>query len=266
MKEVDDMRTLRDAIYGLAVADALGVPVEFKNRDSYEVTEMVGFGTHNQKPGTWSDDTSMVLATCDSIREKGQIDTCDMREKFRAWIYDAEYIVDGVVFDCGITVSNALESGRGMDGEYDNGNGSLMRIVPLAFANATDEEIREASAITHAHELSKSICCKYVEIARKLIDGASVKDVVPEEIAGRKRDDVKSSGFVLDTFEAALWVLANTDNYKDAALLAVNLGSDTDTVGAVAGALAGIVYGIEGIPKEWMEALRGKEIIERCLF
>lgn len=260
------MRTLRDAIYGLAVGDALGVPVEFMDRDSYEVTEMMGHGTHNQEAGTWSDDTSMTLATCDSIRKNGKIDIEDMRAKFKAWLYDAEYTVDNDVFDRGITVMRALDMGKGLDGEYDNGNGSLMRIVPLAFTDASEEEIRACSAITHAHDLSTGLCVKYVEIARRLIKGDSLESVIPSEIATRSRDNIKSTGFVRDTFEAALWALANSDNYKDAMLLAVNLGSDTDTVGAVAGGLAGIVYGIEGIPAEWMEVLRGKEVIEKCLF
>lgn len=259
------MAGLRDAIYGLAIGDALGVPVEFMSRGSFEVTEMTGYGTHNQKPGTWSDDTSMTLAICDSIREKGFIDIEDIRDRFCAWLFDGQYTVDGTVFDCGITVSRALEEGRGLDGEYDNGNGSLMRTIPLAFTEATDDEIREVSAITHAHEISMDLCCEYVHIARRLIAGETVSDAIPEEYMDMDIDEVKSSGFVRDTYEAALWAVANTDCFRDAVLAAVNLGSDTDTVGAVAGALAGIVYGIEGIPEEWIETLRGKDIIEECL-
>ena len=128
------------------------------------------------------------------------------------------------------------------------------------------------SAITHAHTLSKSICIKYVELARALLNGMPFKDVLTDlgketaALAELTEFEIKSSGYVVDTFRAALWSLATTDNYKDAVLKAVNLGDDTDTVGAVTGGLAGIVYGTDGIPGEWIDMLRGKEIIDRCLF
>ena len=137
--------TLRDCIYGLAVGDALGVPYEFRPRDTFECTDMIGYGTHGQPAGTWSDDTSMTLATCDSIRELGHIDASDMRDKFVGWIARGEYTIDGV-FDYGGTTARALHTGKGGSGERDNGNGSLMRIAPLAFVDATDDEICEVSA------------------------------------------------------------------------------------------------------------------------
>lgn len=121
--------TLRDCIYGLAVGDALGVPYEFRSRGTFECTDMIGYGTHGQPAGTWSDDTSMTLATCDSIWELGHIDTADMRDKFVSWIARGEYTIDGV-FDYGGTTARALHTGKGGSGERDNGNGSLMRIAP----------------------------------------------------------------------------------------------------------------------------------------
>lgn len=121
--------TLRDCIYGLAVGDALGVPYEFRPRGTFECTDMIGYGTHGQPAGTWSDDTSMTLATCDSIRELGHIDASDMRDKFVSWIARGEYTIDGV-FDYGGTTARALRTGKGGSGERDNGNGSLMRIAP----------------------------------------------------------------------------------------------------------------------------------------
>lgn len=266
---------LRAAIYGLAVADAVGVPYEFKTRGSFVATDMVGHGTHNQPKGTWSDDTSMTLATCASIKSCGGIDTVDMLKKFRAWANDGEYAIDGRVFDIGGTTSMALCRGKGGIDEWSNGNGSLMRIAPLAFTDASDEEIEAVSAITHAHEISKSACVCYVHIARSLISGKSLAEVLetldsPFErlkgIAALDESEIKSGGYVVTTLEAALWVLAKTDNYRDAVLKAVNLGKDTDTVAAVAGALAGIIYGIDGIPSDWMDSLRGKDIIEACLF
>lgn len=134
------MPTLRDAIYGLAIGDALGVPYEFRPRGSFACTGMTGHGTHDQPAGTWSDDTSMTLATCDSIRALGCVDVDDLRERFRAWINGGAYAIDGAVFDFGNTTAHALAEGRGCAGERDNGNGSLMRIAPLAFTDASDAD------------------------------------------------------------------------------------------------------------------------------
>ncbi len=258
--------TLRDCVYGLAVGDALGVPFEFRRRDTFECTGMVGHGTHDQPAGTWSDDTSMTLATCDSIREKGCVDVGDIRERFVAWYTRDAYTCDHL-FDIGGATSRALSTGHGCSGERDNGNGSLMRIVPLAFVT-NDDEVRAVSAITHAHPTSTEACVRMVHAARNLISGDSARSVaVSASVDPKKpRNAIASGGYVLHTFEAALWCLANTRSYQNCVLTAVNLGSDTDTTGAVAGALAGIVYGIDGIPREWLEQLRGKDVIEACLF
>ena len=263
---------LRAAIYGLAIGDALGVPVEFKTRGTYLVEDMIGYGTHHQPAGTWSDDTSMTLATCASIKEKGKVDCKDMYDKFCDWLFDAKYTVDNVVFDAGGTTVAALRSGRGLDDFYSNGNGSLMRVLPLAFIDMNAGTVSAVSAITHANNISTDVCCQYVSIAKQLLAG---KDII-EAIAGcggripdiytLEEAEIKSTGFVVDTFEAALWCITTTDSYKDAVLKAVNLGEDTDTVAAVAGGLAGIIYGMEGIPAEWIEKLRGKEVIKKCLF
>ena len=225
---------------------------------------MVGHGSHNQPAGTWSDDTSMALAICDSYRELGCIDVDDIRGRFVRWYREGAYTVDGL-FDIGNATREALERGRGLAGEWDNGNGSLMRTVPLAFTDATDDEVRAVSAITHAHPTSTEACVAMVHIARNLIAGASPADVAGD-VAWRPVDEIRSGGFVRDTFDAALWCLATTTSYAECALAAVNLGDDTDTTAAVAGALAGIVYGIEGIPDEWLDTLRGKDVIEGCLF
>lgn len=172
------MPTLRDAIYGLAVGDALGVPYEFRPRGSFACTGMVGYGTHDQPAGTWSDDTSMTLATCDSIRACGRVDTADMLERFRAWIDGGAYAIDGVVFDYGNTTARALAAGAGCTGERDNGNGSLMRIAPLAFTDATDDEVRTVSAITHAHPVSTEACVDMVCVMRALAAGASPVEAI----------------------------------------------------------------------------------------
>jgi ADP-ribosylglycohydrolase len=125
----------------------LGVPYEFLPRGSFECAGIVGRGSHNQPAGTWSDDTSMALATCDSIRATGRVDACDMRERFVRWYREGAYTVSGL-FDTGGTIAEALCTRRGRSGERDNGNGSLMRILPLAFTDASDDEARVVSAIT----------------------------------------------------------------------------------------------------------------------
>lgn len=262
---------LRDCIYGLAVGDAFGVPYEFMGRDTFTPSrDMVGGGAHNQSKGTFSDDTSMTLATCASIKAKRKrIDTADMQKRFIAWMRKGDYAIDRVVFDIGTTVSTALVEGTGCKSERSNGNGSLMRIAPLAYTKAKDEEIEAASAITHAHALSCKLCVKYVHLLHEIEAGADGKSLIAKrepEIASKQRDDIGSSGYVKDTYEASLWCILNTDCYEDAVWEAVNLGRDTDTTAAVTGALAGAIYGYAAIPEQWLSDLRGKDLIESVLF
>lgn len=259
--------SLRDCVYGQAVGDALGVPFEFRARGTFECTGMVGNGTHGQPVGTWSDDTSMMLAICDSYRELGCIDADDIRAKFLLWYREAAYTC-GRLFDIGAATASALRLGHGLCGERDNGNGSLMRTVALAFTDATDDEVRAVSAITHAHSTSTEACVRMVHAARELVAGATPREVASGcgVSVGKSCSEILSGGYVLYTFEAALWCLANTRSYAECVLAAVNLGDDTDTTAAVAGALAGIVYGEDGIPAEWLSLLRGKDVIEECLF
>lgn len=275
------MGKVYDGIMGLIVGDALGVPVEFKQRDSFVVTGMVGYGTYNQKPGTWSDDSSMTLATLDSlVRNKGKIVLEDIMQNFYKWLFHCKFTPYGDVFDVGGTTRRAINlyargydlDACGCDGEMDNGNGSLMRILPLAFVPHTANDIHAVSALTHKHSVSKFGCELYLAIAENLIKGMRKQVAVDVAVAGigglltkyerfadhierLNRNDIRSSGYVVDTLEAAVWCFLNTDSYKDCVLLAVNLGSDTDTVAAVAGGLAGIYYGCsseKGIPDEWI--------------
>lgn len=258
---------LRACVYGMAVGDALGVPFEFKRRGTFRCESMVGHGTHDQPAGTWSDDTSMALAMCDSYRELGRVDPADVRERFRLWFRRGDYTVDGL-FDIGNTTVKALASGRGMAGERDNGNGGLMRCAPMAFMSCSDADVEATCAVTHANPTSTGACVRTVRAARGMAAGESPQEAVPEadRIASMAEDDVRSGGYVLDTETAAYWCLLTTGSYRDCVLKAVNLGDDTDTTAAVAGALAGIVYGIDAIPREWMGALRGKDVIDGCLF
>ena len=273
------MKTLKDAVYGFAVADALGVPYEFKERGTFNCVDMIGHGTWNQPIGTWSDDTSMLLVTCDSIRECKKINPEDMRRRFERWAFTGEYTANGDVFDIGGTTYQALRQKRGMNDLRANGNGSLMRILPLAFIESTDEEIFDVSVITHAHDISKEACLIYVAIAKQLIRGEDIKSILDgfklyddtvferiSSIADLPESEIKSTGYVVDSLEAALWCLCNTASFKECVLKAVNLGGDTDTIAAVAGGLAGIIYGYDSIPEDWIEKLKNKSLIDSCLF
>lgn len=251
---------LKGMVYGLAVGDALGVPYEFCDRDTFTCAGMTGGGTWRQPAGTWSDDTSMTLATMDSIADCDGVDIDDMREKFRAWAHGDAYTCNGETFDIGNTTREALRLGRGLDDEYSNGNGSLMRILPLAFVpNVTVEQVEAVSAITHAHRYSRACCWELVTDAIRLIDGEAPAH------SDLQRDEIRSGGYVGDTLTAARWCVGTASSYAEAVLLAVNLGGDTDTTAAVAGGLAGIVWGYDAIPEAWLAALRNKDEIERVL-
>ena len=265
---------LYDAIIGFAIGDALGVPYEFKERGSFTCSDMTGYGTHYQPLGTWSDDTSMTLATLSSLKEnEGRIIPEDMRTKFNYWLLYGDFTATGEVFDVGISTTKALRSGKPCIGEHDNGNGSLMRILPLAFVECNDEDIRNVSAITHGHWISMEACVILVHIAKRLLDGETIENILPtlsyekpfERLSTIDKLDIsriKSSGYVVDTLEAALWAVSHKGDwnkcFKNDVLAAVNLGEDTDTVAAIAGGLAGIIYGLEADQK-WVDALVNKE-------
>lgn len=258
---------LKAVMYGLAIGDALGVPYEFQQRDTFTCTGLTGHGTHNQPAGTWSDDTALSLATLDSFNKcDGKVDTTDLMIRYKMWLEYGMYMPDGNTYDTGITVATAIRSGHGCDGFHDNGNGSLMRVAPSAFYHLTDEEIRQVSAVTHAHEISMTACVQYVRILEGLLNCVPSHKAITDSgfpfDPTIPRTEVESDGFVLHTLNAALWCLANTDNYQDCVLAAVNFGEDTDTTASVAGALAGAVYGFESIPQEWVGKLRGHELLD----
>lgn len=307
------MKTMKDGILGFAVGDALGVPVEFMDRGSFHITDMTEGGWHNQPSGTWSDDTSLTLALSDSIRCCKTIDYADIMDKFILWLYKGKYTASGKVFDVGITTTQALKNYTqgtipiecGGKAENENGNGSLMRILPISFylyqqKNSTIEDkmklIHEISSLTHAHKRSLIGCGIYTMIALSLLENEkSIYECVSDGIQTAKEyyeqkpeysDDlnyyirlfdchtfralpihkIQSSGYVVHTLEAAIWCLLHTSSYKDCILTAINLGEDTDTIGAVTGGLAGIIYGYKAIPCKWLQKLKNKELIEKCLF
>ena len=304
----DNMRKLEDAIVGLAIGDAMGVPLEFKLRNKLQAnptTEMKGYGSHNVPKGTWSDDTSMTLATIAAINKTGKIVPKDIADNFIKWLENAEFTAGGRVFDVGGTCLRAIVKYRGNlakpeecgeDSEFSNGNGSLMRISPLIFycyaKNMNKEEIYECvktvSSITHKHEISVMGCYIYVLFGIELLKNNNLLEaykviqnedyhffsqnciskydrIIRGEIYNCSMDEIRSTGYVVDTLEATLWCLMNTECFDDAVIKAINLGNDADTVGACVGALAGILYGEESICEDWKrELVKLEEIVGMC--
>lgn len=289
---------IKSILLGVAVGDALGVPVEFKSREfltTHPVTGMMGYGTHTQPPGTWSDDTSLSLCLAESILEG--LDLNQLAQKIIAWKNEGYMTPHGNMFDIGGTTRAAIEKMEngitpelcGFSHENDNGNGSLMRILPLLVLtkDLTLEErfelTRKISSLTHSHIRSVLACHYYLEFAKKILEGKTpkesyfemqtefsdfilLKQINPNEIAKFNRlvngaifdlseNEIQSSGYVIHSLEASLWCLLTTDNYKEAVLKAVNLGSDTDTTAAITGGLAVLTYGENSIPKEWINEL-----------
>lgn len=306
-----------DGLWGLMVGDALGVPAEFKSREMLckkPVTEMTGYGTHDQEAGTWSDDTSMTLATMDSLCRG--LDYENIMKRFKEWLFYNKYTPHGEVFDVGAICRRAIKNYTmgfdvlecGIDDEGSNGNGSLMRILPavlyvLKDGKALDEKrlevIHNVSRLTHSHPISLAGCGIYAFLVEALMNtepGVDVCETLQQgidrafftyeygedvyltaslrqyrrikklsEFRTLEEKEILSTGFVVHTLEAAVWCFLTTNSFRECVLKAVNLGSDTDTVAAVAGSLAGIVYGQggdNGIPKEWIQQLSRVEWLE----
>lgn len=285
------------SVIGFVIGDAMGVPVEFVTRKELidnPVTEMLGYGSHPVPAGTWSDDTSMSLALMDSIINVKKIDYDDIMIRFTKWVNNGEYTTDGNLFDIGRTCLRAIRNYTkeikpiecGLNDMNYNGNGSLMRILPLVhycyYKKLSDKEIIELtnniSSLTHAHEVSRLGCYIYVGYAMLLLDGKSkeeayqyiktidyssysessidiYKRILKNNICEYELDDISSSGYVVDTLEVSIWVLLNTNSYEESIIKAINLGNDTDTIGAIVGSMAGIIYGYSSIPERWLNKL-----------
>ena len=303
------MSKILDGIIGFTVGDSIGVPVEFKSREELKqnpVKDMIGNGTYNMPIGSWSDDTSMTLATLDSIIENKNINTNDMANKFLRWYRKSEYTPTGKIFDIGDTTLRALskyelkldEAKRcGGTNKYDNGNGSLMRMLPIAYyiyyKNIKDDIeiyniVKEVSSITHAHEISILGCYIYIKYIIELLNGndknkaysnikkidyglfqnETIEDynrILEQDIEKFEEKEISSQGYVVSTLEAVLWLFLNSTDYNETILKAVNLGNDTDTVGAITGSLLGLYYGIDNIKEEWKnKILKYNYIIDLC--
>jgi ADP-ribosylglycohydrolase len=290
---------LKDLLYGVCVGDALGVPVEFESREylmKNPVTKMCSGGVHDQGTGVWSDDSSLTFCLAEAIIEG--YDIHNLSNKFIKWKDEGYWTATGEVFDIGNTTRQSIINlskgihptlAGGLD-EIDNGNGSLMRILPLVILlkDLSNENrfnlVKEVSSITHAHNRSIISCFYYLEFALQIMEGKDKFEIYENlkisisnflnsneiysnelihfdrllngNINELEEDAIQSGGYVIQTLEASIWCLLTSDNYEEAVLKAVNLGGDTDTTGAVTGGLSGLLLGFESIPDKWISSIR----------
>ena len=305
MKNNIDIK-LYGGIFGFIVGDALGVPVEFvsrRERKSDPVNSMRSYGSYKMPAGTWSDDSSLTLCLMDSIIHGYSSES--LAENFIKYYKYGFMTPYNKNFDIGITTEKAIERMmRGISpvecGSYSNersGNGSLMRILPLAYYTKDMSPlerihfVEEVSSLTHAQKICKIACIFYNQMAIELLNDCGKEEayknavdfinitcvneyseemktlvrVFDGEISELNEDEIKSSGYVVDTLEAVMWCFMTTDSYRDSVLKAVNLGEDTDTIAAITGGLSGIYYGYNTIPRDWLKTIAKKDDISRMI-
>ena len=300
-----------DGVMGVVIGDALGCPVQFETREevaSHPITGMRGNGTFNLPAGSWTDDSSLTIALMESIKRLDRIDLNDIMNNFVKWLDEGVFTPFGYAYDIGRGTMWGIEMYKkhkdplhcASDDEWNNGNGSLMRILPVCLYcwnkqlidDVAIDAVHKVSSLTHAHIRSNIACGLYYFMIKSVLEGDScLKDrlqnglnngfsfyknalVDQENVAfyDRLRDlatfantpssDIKSSGYVVSSLEAAIWSLINTSSFETALLTAVNLGDDSDTVGAITGGLGGLFYGYKAIPKEWLQVIQRREWIE----
>lgn len=284
----------KGAFYGCAVGDALGTSLEFMDRDVYPtVTEMLPARHHKFPAGYWTDDTSMMLCLSASyVATEGKHDGYNQLAHYYEWFSNGYLSVCDVCFDIGRTVLKALshykKTGSSIANtihEFDQGNGSLMRIapVPILHANNPDGAYIEgchSSLPTHAHDTCVQACGLFAYLCAYAIRGASkhellerlrskhhsvpksLQSITNTEFLTKTRNMILSTGYVVNTLEASLWAFFSTTTFEEGAILAVNLAGDADTVGAVYGTLAGAYYGYSNIPTRWLDALQGRSKLD----
>ena len=287
-------------LLGLAVGDALGTTVEFKPPGTFEpITDMVGGGPFHLEPGQWTDDTSMALCLAESLIERKGFDPVDQLTRYCRWYRDGHLSSTGHCFDIGNTVRAALERFERTGEPYPSptdprsaGNGSLMRLAPvlLFFAQNPKEAIARAadsSRTTHGAEEAVDACRYFAGLLFGALHGRSkdellapvfspvpglweaaplspkVRAIAAGSFKQKEPPAIRGTGYVVDSLEAALWALHWSASFREGALLAVNLGDDADTTGAVYGQLAGAFYGEQGIPPAWLRKLAHPEVIRR---
>ncbi|MEK6346542.1 MAG: ADP-ribosylglycohydrolase family protein [Burkholderia sp.] len=297
---------LRGGLYGLLLGDALGVPYEFHsaaslshlNPEQIDMTPPPGFARAHDgvPPGTWSDDGAQALALLDALRRDPTLDLDTLAANLRDWFHRGAFTPDGKVFDVGLQTQRAfhrLAAGTapaqaGPDGEHDNGNGSLMRCLPVVLVAASHDEAialaRRQSLVTHGHVRSQLCCALYAMTGREILDGLgaadavrAAEDVLLARCAGTAEeaelkivldgrfDAPQGSGYVVDSFWSAMHCLLSTRGFEACITRAVQLGNDTDTTAAIAGGLAGLSYGEAGLPARWLDSLHGKPLVEALL-
>lgn len=278
------------SLVGLAVGDAVGTTLEFKGRDTYPVlTDMIGGGPFALKPGEWTDDTSMALALAASLLNTDPFDAEDLMRRFVQWRDEGAYSSNGRCFDIGITVSGALQRWKRTSdpiaGDTDPqtaGNGSLMRLAPVALRHWNDREaLRKVAAqqslTTHGAAEAVSACVGFADMLSDAIEGlprsqvlrpssgayaTRIEAILGGSWRGKAREEIRASGYVAHSLEAAIWSVGRTGDFRSAILIAANLGEDADTTAAIAGQLAGALYGYSGIPSEWLAKLAKRSEIE----
>lgn len=298
---------VRDSILGFIIGDVMGVPTEFMLREKLQnnkVLDMIGNASHNVEKGSWSDDSSMVIATIESVINCNGIDYEYIMGEFNLWVSYGKYTPQSKVYGIGRTTLKALNNYKkgskplesGLYSFNDNGNGSLMRILPISlfcyYSKLDNGEIydliKNISSLTHSHEISIMGCLIYTNYVIELLKGKSkqeaymniriydysyftaetkemYKRLLKADISKLELNDIKSTGFVVDTLEACLWCLLRHNNYKNTIIEAINLGNDTDTISALSGGLAGIIYGINDIPTNWINNLiNNSYILDVC--
>ncbi len=300
MTEPSNLERYHGSLLGLAIGDAMGVPLEFRRPGSFTpVNEMIGGGSFGLNPGDWTDDTSMALCLAESLINCKGFDPKDQLARYGDWYHNGHLSSNGNCFDIGKTTRAAIihfeETGDPSSGLTDPrsaGNGSLMRLapVPLAYAKTPSRAIElsgECSKTTHALDVCVDACRYMGALIVGAVSGYSKAQLLspqfsqPEQywelypltseihtIANgsfreKEPPEIRGAGYVVDSLEAALWAFARTETFEEGCLAAVNLGNDADTTGAIYGQLAGAYYGVSALPEEWKCTIVQRELIEQ---
>jgi len=281
----------RGCLLGLAAGDALGTTLEFQLPGSFQpLTDMIGGGPFGLQAGEWTDDTSMALCLAESLVTRRKFDPIHQLETYVRWWRDGHLSVKGRCFDIGNATRAALQRFTRHPEEFcgdknpnSAGNGSLMRLAPapMAFACEPDKAVAmagESSRTTHAAVECLDACRYFASLLLGAFAGKPKAELFPSPLpdlapkvaaiargsfAIKEPPQIRGSGYVIHTLEAALWAFHGSDDFRTGALKVVNLGEDADTTGAVYGQIAGAYYGADGIPAEWRAKLAMRELIEQ---